>query len=208
MGIFCYVSEVLPGKLDEVRAHWKGKRKSSEELDLHFWDSLGMTGFESWLQGSTLIHCLQARRVEEVFVGLRKEIEAKQPIALQLQRFYLDVLGKDYASPSSEPQIETLFDKTWGEKEELLVKSAFSFPVPLELEQELFNLESLVEGFDGMLDRCAGSLHRRGDETFLVVYAEHEASVSLEDLTEPLGALISLPEIPSTEWLTEPTQLV
>jgi len=48
--------------------------------------------------------------LQRIFQGLRNQISARNPMALKLQAFYLEVLGKDYSSVKAEPQIEQIFD--------------------------------------------------------------------------------------------------
>lgn len=117
MSRFCYFSRVLPGQSEEIRKHWRcktDKRPGQQEKEDAYWQHLKMTGFESWLQstseGDVMIHCLEGENLHDVFKGLRELMTQGNEIALQLQEFYKQVLGKDYSQPEVEPQIEQLLD--------------------------------------------------------------------------------------------------
>lgn len=139
---FCYRSQVLPGKVQAVRDHWSTKPKTAERQhqEIVFWQHLKMTGFNSWLQqtpaGDFLIHCLEGESLPQIFKGLRETIAASDPVALGLQHFYLDVLGKDYASPATEPNIELLMDIAISTASPTSVKRGFFFPLLPHKEHE------------------------------------------------------------------------
>jgi hypothetical protein len=94
MGRFCYCSPILPGKTEAIREHWKDKTEPEEDGG-SFWRHLKMTGFECWLQGDFMIHCLEGESLQQIFKGLREQIALENRMALNLQKFYLNVLGKE-----------------------------------------------------------------------------------------------------------------
>jgi hypothetical protein len=144
MGRFCYRSKILPGKSDFVREHWKKKQavKSCEmkKEEEEFWSKLQMTGFNCFLQstpqGDFMLHCLEGTSFELIFKELRDAIQKKNPIALGLQKFYQDALGKDYSLPSSEPKIECIADLSQPQRSPTVAKKAFFFPLLKEKELE------------------------------------------------------------------------
>ncbi len=135
MSRFCYCSKILPGKSDVIRAHWKNKPIRSPETaraEESFWDHMKMTGFEAWLQptpkGDFLIHCLEGESLQGIFKGLREQIVSKNPVALTLQSYYRDVLGKDYSMRDIEPSIEALLDVSLPCSSPI-VKKGFMYPI-------------------------------------------------------------------------------
>lgn len=148
---FCYRSHLLPGKVQAIRDHWRKKPKTAErqQQEIQFWQHLKMTGFNSWLQrtseGDFLIHCLEGESLPHIFKGLRETIAASDPVALGLQRFYLDVLGKDYALPEAEPHIELLMNISNPKVSVAPIKRGFFFPLLPHKEQEhrLFRKEAM-----------------------------------------------------------------
>ena len=151
MGRFCYISKILPGKSELVREMWKN-RTPNEEPAIHteFWNALGMTGFDSWLQetagGDYMIHCVEGDSLQRIFKGLRELIAKGNSFALKLQNFYHDVLGKNYALPESEPHIENMLDISLPSSEKI-IKRGFFFPLLLHKEEahRLFRKESMGE---------------------------------------------------------------
>lgn len=143
MGRWCYCSQVLPGKMDDIREHWKGKAAQqavySQEDEAEYWERLKMTGFESWLQstphGNFIIHCLEGESLSQIFRGLREQITARNPIALKVRNFYFMVLGKDYTLPEVEPRIETLLDISLPTVTDC-IKRAFIYPLLPHKEEE------------------------------------------------------------------------
>lgn len=132
MGRFCYRSKILPGKKERVRQHWREKDEAEGDEEL-FWQALTMTGFASYLQstaaGDFMIHCLEGESLPRIFAGLRDQIRKKNPIALNLQKFYLEVLGKDYALEASEPKIECLSDRALHETADNTMRRVFFLPL-------------------------------------------------------------------------------
>jgi hypothetical protein len=149
MGRFCYISQILPSKSELVREMWK-KRVPNEEPAIHtqFWNYLGMTGFEGWLQqteqGAYLIHCLEGESLQRIFKGLRELIAKGNSFAVKLQNFYQNVLGKNYASLEAEPHIESMLDIALPSSEKI-VKRGFFFPLLSHKEEahRLFRQESM-----------------------------------------------------------------
>lgn len=139
MARYCYTSKVLTGKSDFIRAHWANKPKNASPEEIDFWKALGMTGFDCWLQkteqGDFLIHCLEGSSKEEIFKRLRAAIQQGHPMALKLQAFYKDVLGKDYALESIEPEIECLLDVETSQERANMVKKGFIFPLLAHKEE-------------------------------------------------------------------------
>lgn len=130
MARFCYCSEVLPGKAEAIVAHWDKKKK---EDDRAFWQNMKMRGFECFLQGNVLVHCLEGDDLSLIFKGLRDSIASGVPTAIGLQSFYKEVLGKDYAKPEIEPKIECLLDISLP-RPDAYIKRAFVFPLLPEKE--------------------------------------------------------------------------
>jgi len=139
MGRFCYRSKILPGKKERVRQHWREKKEETAGEE-QFWQALTMTGFASYLQstpaGDFMLHCLDGESLPAIFRGLREEIQKKNPIALNLQKFYLEVLGKDYALEENEPRIECLADLSSENTPEDSVRRVFFLPLLPEKVQE------------------------------------------------------------------------
>ena len=147
MARFGYLSKILPGKADIVREHWKNKQVTkdlttqAQAAEISFWTHLAMPGFESWLQpnpqGNFMIHCLEGDSLEKIFKGLREKITEKNPIALGLQSFYLNVFGKDYSLPEAKPRIECVQDTIVSSiTPEKVLKKAFFFPLLKHKEKE------------------------------------------------------------------------
>jgi len=145
MGRFCYCSKLLPGKANQVRAHWKNKANNESpdvlKAEEDFWKYLQMVGFESWLQptiqGDYLIHCLEGASLSQIFKSLREQISVKNRIALQLRDFYLEVLGKDYSFPEVEPKLQHLLDISLPTKTQTqYIKRGFFFPLLREKEAD------------------------------------------------------------------------
>ena len=117
MGRYCYCSKVLPGKTATIKEHWQNKGDQTAEVhaeEIAFFNAIKLTSFDSWIQptaqGDFMIHCLEGPSLQEIFKGLREQIAIKNPVALKLHAFYLDVLGKDYSLLETEPKIELLMD--------------------------------------------------------------------------------------------------
>lgn len=180
-----------------MRDHWKQKPKTAQrqQQEMLFWQHLKMTGFHSWLQqtleGDFLIHCLEGQSLSQIFKGLREAIHASNPVALGLQRFYLDVLGKDYASPTAEPKIELLMDIAISTSLPAHVKRGFFFPLLPHKEQEhrRFRKETMgsekqrhqtsMEAFG--VSRLSCWLQNTPREKVLVMYSEaQETPTSLK----------------------------
>lgn len=235
MGRFCYCSSILPGKADQVRDHWKNKRKSAHpHEEEQFWDHLGMTGFESWLQrtsyGDFMVHCLEGKSLGQIFKGLREQIADGNRVALGLQNFYLNVLGKDYALLDAEPQIELLSDIQLTPVYSLM-KRAFFFPLLPHKEaahrrfreeiakEKRARHEASMKAFG--VSRLSTYLQSVGDKKYIVVYTERRMNTphqSLERLNAGRNSLewqeiskelmdhtgLSYEELsPDVEWLTQ-----
>lgn len=188
MTFYCYCSKILPGKSDTVRNHWKAKAahksevKSAQEID--FWKALKMVHFESWLQPSTdgdfMIHLLDGESLQLIFKGLREQIANKQPTAIKLRDFYLDVLGKDYSDPQVEPKIEKVMDISILSPSAKLVKQGFVYPLLSHKEQEHKKFREIAMGEkrsqnENMMRafgvfRVATWIQHAGDKKFIVSY--------------------------------------
>lgn len=230
MNRYCYRSQLLPGKVQAVRDHWKKKVKTPERLkqEIAFWQALKMTGFNSWLQktpeGDFLIHCLEGESLSQIFKGLREMIAAGDPVALGLQQFYLDVLGKDYSMPSAEPNIELLMDLSVPNSAANIVKRGFFFPLLSHKEQEhrLFRQQTRnapqrhkasMEAFG--VSRLSCWLQNTPQGKVLVMYSEAEENPALTKRGKDSKAWQEIAEIlkdhtgltqeqltPDVEWLT------
>lgn len=139
MARFCYCSQVLPGKEEEIRAHWRDKviDPPAEEA---LWDATGMTDFHSWLQpqreGYCFLHYLEAESFGKIFRGLREQIAAGNSCALKLQSYYRDVLGKDYADSQTEPEVELLLDLSRPASSSDVLRRARCWPLLAHKEEE------------------------------------------------------------------------
>jgi hypothetical protein len=238
MGRFCYCSKVLPGKSATVKLHWKNKEASKDtstkKNEALFWNHLKMTGFESWLQptphGDFIIHCLEGESLEQIFKGLREQIASGNPIAVNLRNFYLDVLGKDYAQPESQPQIEHLLDISLPEKSAPLNKRGFIFPLLAHQEEahRRFRKEAMgekrgrheasIKAFGVTL--MSSWLQNIQGEKYIIVYTEGalrspnistvrlqpgESSPAWKEVSEALMSHTGLKAhelSPEVEWLT------
>ncbi len=235
MGRFCYCSSILPGKADQVREHWKNKPKNTDpQEEEQFWNHLGMTGFESWLQqtphGDFMIHCLEGKSLGQIFKGLREQIADGNQIALSLQSFYLNVLGKDYALLDVEPKIELLSDIELPRPSSFM-KRSFFFPLLPHKEaahrrfrQEIMGRkrarhEAFMKAFG--VSRLSTYLQSVGDTKYIVIYTENHINTPSKSL-ERLDAGKNSPEwqenskelmdhtglsyeelSPDVEWLTQ-----
>lgn len=244
MGRFCYCSKILPGKTETVRQHWKNKRSAkklyTEEAEQLFWDHLSMTGFESWLQptpqGDYMIHCLEGESLQKIFKGLREEIAANNPIALNLRNFYLEVLGKDYALPNAEPHLEHLLDISLPTNSPIIHKRAFFSPLLPHQEEahRRFREESMtdkrsrheesLEAFG--LSHLSGWIQSTHGQKYIINYSEGPIKLPATPeerlrLGEKCPAWKEISTIlmthtglkphelsPQVEWLTVPTQEV
>jgi hypothetical protein len=186
MGRFCYISKILPGKSELVRKMWSD-RTPNEEPNIHaeFWNDLGMTGFESWLQptaqGDFMIHCLEGESLQQIFKGLRGLIAKGNPFALKLQNFYHNVLGKDYALRQSEPHIESMLDISLPSSAKILKRSFFFPLLPYKEEaHRLFRKESMGEKKERHeasmsafgVSRLSTWLQNTPEGNYIVVYSE------------------------------------
>ncbi len=130
---------------------WKNRPPNEEPaIRAEFWNYLGMTGFDSWLQqtlqGDYMVHCLEGESLNKIFKDLRELIAKGNPFAVKLQNFYRNVLGKDYELPESEPHIESMLDIVLPVSEKV-IKKCFFFPLlpGKEEEHRLFRKESMGE---------------------------------------------------------------
>ncbi len=189
---YCYCSKIQPGKSDMIRTHWQQKSQKSDALskpEIDFRDSLGLHGFEAWLQstphGDFMIHCLEGESLHGIFDGLQAQIKAHNEIALELQAFYQSVLGKDYSSPSVQPSIECLLDISLQPKTPNFIKRGFFFPLLSHKEDEhrRFRQESMTKcRHQHEASMAAFHVHRlttwlqqTANEKFIVVYTERSA---------------------------------
>jgi hypothetical protein len=186
---FCYCSQILPGKADSIRSHWANKPETKNEQETAFWQVIEMTGFECWVQKTSqadfLIHCLEGQSKEEIFDRLRQQIQLQNPVALYLQAFYQEVLGKDYGLPDSEPDVECLLDVVTGPTPENFVKKSFIFPLLPHKEAEHRESRRLANGekksrhiaslqpFD--VYRLTSWLQTTAHGKYIVVYSERKA---------------------------------
>ncbi len=190
MNRFCYCSKILPGKSNAVRQHWENKHAQRDDkmiqADIEFWNYIQLSGFDSWLQptpqGDYMIHCLEGESLSTIFERLREQIQDKNSVALKLHKFYLDVLGKDYANPQSEPQIENIFDITLPSPSDGFIKRGFFYPLlnHKEKEHRHFRKEAMGEkkgrheasmkAFN--VSKLTVWLQTVQDKKFLVVYSE------------------------------------
>jgi hypothetical protein len=207
---FCYCSKVLPGCSDAVRAHWKNK-PASREIDLQeeaFWDHLKMTGFDSWLQkradGDWIVHCLEGQALELIFKGLREKIAAQNPVACSLQKFYKDVLGKEYASVEAEPQLELLFDLGFDSPQGM--KQAFFFSIDTTFQKPgPLEIKICMEQYD--LFHLSSWLQTTADQKYCIVYLQSRFFLdSLEGLAQKMGCSLS-ETISTNEWLTQSSEV-
>lgn len=83
-----------------------------------------------------MIHCLEGPSLQHIFEGLKDQIAARNPIALKLQAFYLDVLGKNYAHKSAEPDIDCVFDISLAPFSSRCIKKGFIYPLLSHKEKE------------------------------------------------------------------------
>ena len=227
---FCYCTKVLQGKEDAVRSHWadkeKERSKDADDIGEGFWDALGMTGFESWLQGSEFyIHCLEGKSLDGIFSGLREQIQAGHPCALKLQAFYQDALGKDYSNPAVQPSIELLLDISVPKATSNFIKKGYAYP--LLPDQEENHRKFCQESMGNQRKRHETFMRVFGvsrlttwiQQGYIVVYSERQdlPGVSMDRLkkgedcqewNEVAEALIthtglSYEELsPNVEWLT------
>lgn len=189
MSRYCYCSKILPRKQKVIVDHWA--QKTSEERAKwakQFWGSLGMTSFESWLQPSAnlMIHCLEGDSFAGIFKKLREQIRLSHPIACELQAFYQEVLGKDYALLEIEPKIELVFDVELSPFAAGSIKKGFVYPLLPHKEQEhrKFRLESMnkkrkrheasMRAFG--VSRLSTWLQSTPEGKYVVVYSEREAN--------------------------------
>lgn len=236
MGRICYISKILPNKTEIVHNKWK-HQTPREEPNIHtnFWNYIGMTGFESWLQqtaqGDFLIHCLEGDAPHRIFKSLRELIAKNNPFAIKLQNFYQNVLGKDYISQDSEPQIESMLDIVLPTTEKI-IKRGFFFPLLPEKEKahRLFRKESMGEkrkrhessmsAFG--VSRLSTWLQSTSEGKYIVVYSERHILTppsQKERLEQAHGSAawheissilsdhtgLKLEELsPDSEWLTAP----
>lgn len=200
MARFCYCSKILPGKETVVKKHWeKNKEKAgpnSEKYEEEFWEAIGMTGFESWLQetseGSFYIHCLEGQSLERIFTELPRQIGKKNPCALKLQSFYQEALGKDYRDSQSKPQIEPAFDLSLPQKKETLEKKGFVYPLLLEKESDYRKFcqesmgskrrrhEAFMEAFD--VFRLSTWIQTIEEKRYIVVYSERKEFIGTPEV--------------------------
>ena len=236
MGRFCYISKILPGKTGLVREMWK-ERVPNEESGIHteFWNYLGMTGFDSWLQqnkqGDYMIYCLEGESLQKIFAGIRELIAKGNSCAVKLQSFYLNVLGKDYASPDAEPHIESILDIALPATGKM-IKRSFFYPLLLHKEaaHRQFRKDSMGEkkarheasmsAFG--VSRFSSWLQTAPEGKFIVSYSERhintpttpearlnqgKGSAAWQEISLILCEHTGLePEAlsPDSEWLTQP----
>ncbi len=135
---FCYCSKVLPGKADVIRECWKNPKKDTDE-DAAFWQQLGLTGFDAWLQPTRdsdfMIHSLEGKSLDTIFSQLQRLIAEKNNAAVKLWSYYKEVLGKDYSLPSAKPTLECLLDISLPSTTQV-VKKAFMYPLLPEKVEE------------------------------------------------------------------------
>ncbi|MGE0383065.1 MAG: hypothetical protein AB7O90_19725 [Hyphomicrobium sp.] len=178
-----------------------------------------MTGFEAWLQGERLIHCLEGGSAQRIFSGLRDQIAHKNPIALKLQAFYQEVLGKDYSLPSVTPTIECLADLTRpGGATQLKRGRCFPLLADKVEAHRAFSAAGDREWLEPFgITRYTQWLQKSDEGHFLIVYTEHDRLLGPDRLKEAgaypawrrASSLFShhtgLPEdqlSPDIEWLT------
>jgi hypothetical protein len=211
MGRFCYCSNILEGKSETVRAHWKSKvgveKQAINSAEMEFWKDLQMTGFECWMQskGNLMIHCLEGTSLEGIFRKLREKINSGNDIAVKLHAFYLDVLGKDYKDSRVEPRIECLLDIVIPATSTKMIKKGFVYPLLPHKEQahRAFRKESMgsmrarheasMKAFG--VFRLTSWLQSTPNNKYIVCYSEREAN--LRDAEEQLERGRS-----SAEWLS------
>lgn len=236
MGRFCYISKILPGKTDLVREMWKNRPPNEEpNIRQRFWDHLGMTGFESWLQqtpnGDFLIHCLEGESFIQIFKNLRDQIALGNSIALKLQHFYQNVLGKNYSLPEIEPRIERLLEISLPPSSNFL-KRGFFYPLLPSKEEEHRQFrkeamgkkrgrhEAMMQAFG--VSHLSAWLQKVENQQYIVIYTERRADTPFtpkERLRQGEGSVewqeisailmshtgLRLDELsPNTEWLTQP----
>lgn len=183
---FCYCSQILPGKRDLVKDHWQSDASNREIIqEKDFWECLKMTGFENWLQptpeGDFLIHCVEGTSLRQIFKRLRKQISSGNRNALGLQKFYQNVLGKDYSLPEVEPQLESLLNLSLPISSSY-IKRSFLYPL-LSQEEEAhrhFSHEAMCEKrerHEAMMrvfgvSQLSTWLQTTSKEKYIVVYTE------------------------------------
>jgi len=184
----CYCSKIVPGKAATIRSHWANKPKAKDVQKEAFWNAIGMTGFDCWLQntsqGNFLIHCVEGASKEGIFKGLREQMQMHNPVALHLRAFYQEVLGKDYSLPDSEPNIECLLDVTALPTPENFIKKSFVYPLLPDKEAEHRKSRRLAMGekksrhiaslqaFD--VYRLTSWLQTTAHGKFIVIYTERK----------------------------------
>jgi hypothetical protein len=216
----------LPGKSDLVREYWKKKAEHTKE-EQKFWQSLKMTSFDSWLQstpqGDFMIHCLEGESLQQIFKGLREQIVAANPIAVKLQKFYQEVLGKDYSLPDAEPRLENLQNTSLPVSRNYIKRAFFA---PLLPGKEEAHRQFRKDAMGAKKERHEASLRSFGvfhlsvwlqttpSAKYLVVYTERDPSTREQKQNSPewkeIAAILmdhtglSFEEIsPNVEWLTQ-----
>lgn len=136
-----------------------------------------MTGFEAWLQGDRLIHCLEGASLKGIFRGLREQIAKGDPIALRIHAFYQEVIGKDYRDPATEPKIECLVD-TARPGGKVVEKRGRCFSLRPEKEEAAreFNRTDWLHLFG--ITRYTKWLQQTPEGPMLVIYTEHDRPTS------------------------------
>lgn len=242
MSRWCYCSQVLSGKIDQIREHWKNKTIQRDvynpEDEDKFWKHLKMTGFDSWLQstsnGDFMIHYLEGESLKHIFNGLREQILVRNDIALRLQNFYLDVLGKDYSRLEAEPHIETLLNISLPSSADY-IKRAFLYPLLPDKEEahKQFRKEAMGEKreqHEAMMrtfgiSHLSSWLQTTSKGKYIIVYTERHINTPLtstsrlkqghdsmewqeiaSNLMNHTG--LKLEELsPDVEWLTQPSKI-
>lgn len=119
MARYVYASPIIPGKTEWIKGLCQQRTQlewelANEQQKREFWQFLGIQHWTAWVQHlpqqDFFIHCFEGDSFQRTTAALQKKIQERHPVALWIQDFYKEGLGRDYADNSSRVQIHQILD--------------------------------------------------------------------------------------------------
>lgn len=173
---FCSATRLLPDKGERVREFFRGVPTEAKH---RFWEAMGISNFEAWLQGDLLIRCIEGAEASVVHERMRQLISEGNEFALRLQELFKDVAGLDLADPAAMSDVECTMD--FELPGDVVFRRAFAMPLLPGKEQAHLDfcdqitaegtMKPIMEAFGTV--RLTEWLQKSGGEMMLVTYAAY-----------------------------------
>lgn len=191
---YVYVSPILPEKTEWIKDLCQERTQTDwqsahEQQKREFWQFLGINQWTAWIQYTQtqnyFIHCIEGESFERMSAALRTKINEKHPVALWIQDFYRQGLGKNYDQSPAEAQVEEILDVSVDIDflpNSPCISRAFCYPLlPAKAQEHIAfcqecqgpqrpQFEAILQNFG--IQRITKFIQRSKDQDYLVYYQE------------------------------------